>query len=287
MRNTFRGVVLITGIWLLTFQNTFSQAVLDNAFAHNDYKHKRPLLDALNWGVANIEADIFLYKNNLVVAHVMPYFRTDKTLEKLYFKPLLDRFIQNKDIYKGYKEPIVLMIDIKSDANKTYTKLKELLVKYQSILTRYDNGVTTPGAVTVVISGNKPYKLMAAETSRLAFIDDDLKKGWISNKISKIKELCLMASSKFSRITKWDGKKPITAEEKEKLCVYITKAHAEGKKVRLWAIPENPVVWTTLMDCGVDLINSDNLEGMSTYFAQKNLLTNKKLLANYSYQANK
>jgi hypothetical protein len=264
----------------MAFQNLYAQNVMSNAFAHNDYQHKRPLLDALNWGVANIEADIFLYKNKLVVAHVMPFFRTDKTLEKLYFKPLLDRITEHKNIYSGYTEPVVLMIDIKSDADKTYTKLKELLVKYQSILTRYDNGVTTPGAVTVVISGNKPYKLMAAETFRLAFIDDDLKKGWISNQISEIKELCLMASSKFSRITKWDGKKPISDKEKKKLCLYIDKAHAEGKKVRLWAIPQDPVVWNTLMDCGVDLINSDNLEGMSTYFAHK------KLIPNYTYQAN-
>jgi hypothetical protein len=274
----FRVWMLVAGIWLFTVQNAFTQTVLNNAFAHNDYKHKRPLFDALNWGVANIEADIFLYKNKLVVAHFIPFFRKNRTLEKLYFKPLLDRFTLNNDIYSGYKEPIVLMIDIKSDPDKTYLKLKELLLKYQAILTSYDNGVITPRAVTVVISGNKPYKLMAGETSRLAFIDDDLKNGQISNKSS---DLCLMASSKFSRITSWSGKRPMSVDERNKLCGYIRKAHEEGKKVRLWAIPQNQDAWTTLINCGVDLINSDNLQGMSAYFA------NKKSITNYSYQVNK
>ena len=38
----------------------FAQSVpLPNAFAHNDYSHKRPLHDALANGYTNIEADVF------------------------------------------------------------------------------------------------------------------------------------------------------------------------------------------------------------------------------------
>jgi hypothetical protein len=265
MIKLFKLNVLIIFFTFSAFNGSIAQTVLTNAFAHNDYKHKRPLLDALNYGVANIEADIFLYKNKLVVAHVLPYFRKNKTLENLYLKPLLERFACQDDIYSGYSKPIILMIDVKTNASKTYLKLKEVLQKYQSILTSYDNGKITERAVTVVISGNKPYELMGRESERLAFIDDDLK----NMTSDSTKNLYLMASAKYSKITSWNGKQPISILQKLKLCKFIEQAHTEGKKVRLWAIPQNPMVWKMLMDCGIDLINSDNLEKMRSFFAKK------------------
>ncbi|WP_374951302.1 phosphatidylinositol-specific phospholipase C/glycerophosphodiester phosphodiesterase family protein [Mucilaginibacter sp.] len=243
-----------------------AQTVLENAFAHNDYKHKRPLSDALDYGIGNIEADIFLHKGNLTVAHLLPFFRKGKTLENLYLRPLFERFAIQESIYSGYSKPVILMIDIKSDADKTYIELAKQLDKYRSILTSYEDGIVTERAVTVIISGHKPYELMARENLRYAFIDDDLKKSRSGNFLS---DLCLMASAKYSKILNWNGKKPITTLQKEKLCKFVNNAHIAGEKVRLWAIPQNPAVWATLMDCGVDLINSDNLAGMKTFFDKK------------------
>lgn len=62
-------------------------------------------------------------------------------------------------------------------------------------------------------------------------------------------------------------------DEKRRLCHYITLAHRYGKKVRLWASPENPVVWDELLQCGVDLINTDKLAKL------KKFLTNRSILA--------
>ena len=42
---------------------------LPAAHAHNDYLHKRPLLDALAQGFCSVEADIFLVDGALLVAH--------------------------------------------------------------------------------------------------------------------------------------------------------------------------------------------------------------------------
>ena len=85
-------------IFLLVSAQYYCQAQstpLPNGFAHNDYKHKRPLQEALDNGFTNIEADIFLRDTTLVVAHVCPVFRMRKTLEKLYLKPLYERIQQN------------------------------------------------------------------------------------------------------------------------------------------------------------------------------------------------
>src|SRR6195952_3077744 len=94
--------------------------ILPNAYAHNDYSHKRPLFDALDNGFTYVEADIFLRGDKLIVAHFLPSLRKKRTLEDLYLKPLQD-YVEGK--YNNEQPadcPITLMIDIKSNANKTY-----------------------------------------------------------------------------------------------------------------------------------------------------------------------
>src|SRR3954469_12623133 len=81
----------------------FAQSLpLPNAFAHNDYSHKRPLHDALANGYTNVEADVFLRGNNLVVAHINPFFKSHRKLESLYLQPLLQQVIDNGgQVYKN------------------------------------------------------------------------------------------------------------------------------------------------------------------------------------------
>ncbi|MEO8886548.1 MAG: phosphatidylinositol-specific phospholipase C/glycerophosphodiester phosphodiesterase family protein [Mucilaginibacter sp.] len=242
----------------------FAQSVpLPNAFSHNDYAHKRPLRDALANGYTNIEADVFLFDNNLVVAHVNPYFKSHRKLENLYLKPLLQQIIDNGGhVYKNYDHPITLLIDIKSEANITYEALKSLLEKYRDILTSYDNGVVKEGAVTIVLSGHKPYSMLEAENNRLAFIDKDLRQ---PTRDTSVTNVYTMASCKYSKLIKWNGYGMFPERQREKLVTYVTQAHEHGEKVRLWASPENKVVWGELLKCGVDLINTNKLVALKQF----------------------
>jgi hypothetical protein len=241
-----------------------SQSVpLPNAFAHNDYSHKHPLYDALQNGYTNIEADIFLRRNNLVVAHINPYFKGRRQLEALYLKPLLKQINDNNgQVYKGYTRPVTLMIDIKTQANNTYAALKPLLEKYKSILTRFENGKIIPGSVTVVLSGHKPYDMIKGEENRLAFIDEDLRKVTKDTTYSSMYE---MASCKYSNLLKWKGNGTMPDFEQRKLKNYVDMAHLSGEKVRLWASPDNKAVWDELLKCGVDLINTDKLVALKNF----------------------
>jgi hypothetical protein len=45
--------------------------------------------------------------------------------------------------------------------------------------------------------------------------------------------------------------------------------HRQGRKVRFWGAPDKPCLWRELLQDGVDLINTDDLDG-----AQKLLLEN-------------
>ncbi|RYD86744.1 MAG: hypothetical protein EOP54_29910 [Sphingobacteriales bacterium] len=229
---------------------------LTNAFAHNDYWHKHPLYDALQNGYTHIEADVFLVNGKLVVAHFFPFFRKKRTLEKLYLQPLLEQISKNGQVFEGYNTPVTLMVDIKTNAEDTYTALKPLLEKYRSILSSYEDGQVHYRMVTIVLSGHKPYNMIKSEQNRLAFIDEDLKKIGTD---SAMTEVYPMASCKYKSLVKWRGKGAIPIAEKKRLSAYVNAAHRMGKKVRLWGSPEDKAVWEELLNCGVDLINTNDL----------------------------
>jgi hypothetical protein len=248
--------------------NCYSQSSpLLNGFAHNDYRHKHPLHDALENGFTNIEADVFYKNGKLIVAHVFPYFKGKRTLENLYLKPLLERVTDNNGkVYADYHAPVVLLIDIKTNAEETYQALKPILEKYRSILSSYEDGAVVQRAVTIVLSGHKPYRSIENEQNRLAFIDEDLRK---VQRDSVIANVFTMASCKYSKLLKWDGRGLIPNTERIRLCKFVIMAHKLGTKVRLWASPEKKVVWDELLSCGVDLINTDRLPALKNYLASR------------------
>jgi hypothetical protein len=235
---------------------------LPNSHSHNDYRQKHPLLDALNYRFASVEADVFLIRGELYVSHTYP-FRGRQRLDSLYLEPL--QKIINARGGKIYENAsLILLIDIKSDAAKTYAALEKLLEKYKPLLTSYENGKIIPGAVTIILSGNKPYKTLEKETSRCAFIDQAL----LAMKVPSAENVFLMASTKYSSVLSWKGKGPLSEAQKKKLEQLTATAHQQGRKVRLWAAPENEIVWKTLLDCGVDLITTDKLEKLSLFLGK-------------------
>jgi hypothetical protein len=240
---------------------------LANAYAHNDYWQKRPLYDALENGYTHIEVDIFKVADEFVVAHLLPFFRQGKTLENMYLQPLYDRIKKNKGyVYPGYTQPITLMVDIKLNGEATYKSLKRLLKRYRSILTSYENGVLRERQITIVLSGSKPFQQLPQETVRYAFIDEDLKKIQTSTYSN---DVCPIASCKFSSLIQANEDGSLAVSEKQKLTAFVMAAHEQGKKVRLWATPEKEVLWNDLLECGVDLINTDRLISLKTFLVNR------------------
>ncbi len=238
---------------------------LANAFAHNDYQHKRPLHDALENGFTYVEADVYLRHGRLVVAHrpPVPLFGKRRTLENLYLKPLYDSLAgnDNPDLLK-VNYPITLVIDIKSKAGRTYRALQKLLEKYKPMLSSCQNGKFIAREVTIVLTGKKPYKNLCCSEDHQVFIDEDFRK---VSRDSSSNNLYPLASCKYSHFLKWRGKGELPDAERMKLCAYVSKAHEFGRKVRLWGSPENSAVWKELLSCGVDLINTDKLSELKKF----------------------
>ena len=244
-----------------TIEVAAQMSMLPNAFSHNDYRRKHPLQDALSHGFRYVEADIYLRKGKLIVAHILPFLKQNRTLEALYLQPLLEYVQNNEQERKADDCPLTLLIDIKSDANKTYRALLALLEKYRPILSRYDSKGTTPGYVTIVISGHRPSELMTNIDSGFIFMDDNLKQITAYN----CADLYPIASCKYSRLLKWKGKGAIPNEDIVRLKYYVAEAHKRGRKVRLWASPENKTVWNELLKYDVDLINTDRLSSLRKF----------------------
>ena len=231
---------------------------LPNAHAHNDYEQSRPLWDALDHGFTSVEADVYAQKDTLYVAHNRPpFWNTDKSLENLYLRPLAERIRQNGGkVYAKYNGPVYLMIDFKTGADSTYRALEKVLQRYRSILTTCKGNRCQPGAVTVFISGNRPIETVKKAKERLVGIDGrpaDLGKGFS-------RDLMPVVSDAYGNQLQWRGQGPMPDDQFQKLRQLVQRVHAEGKKLRLWACPEDPAVWAKLREAGADFLSTDQLE---------------------------
>ncbi len=243
-----------------------------HAHAHNDYLHPRPLHDALQWGFTSVEADVFLVDDQLLVAHFLVDVQPDRTLAALYLTPLRERIHQyGGQVYRDGPQ-FWLLIDIKSGAEVTYEALRKELEPYADILASYGPAGGKQGPVAVIISGNRPRKTMENEDFRYAAYDgrlEDLGSGAPADFIPLI-------SDKWSVFFTWTGAGPMPAEEREQLASIVAQAHGDGRRVRFWATPDNPgaardSLWFALLVAEVDLINTDDLEGLQRFLLDNQL----------------
>ena len=242
---------------------------LEQAHAHNDYEHTRPLYDALDHGFTSVEADVHLVDGELLVSHDPEDVEEDLTLQSLYLDPLRERVRENSGrVYAGGPQ-FTLLIDVKTDAEETYTALRRVLEEYGAMLTVFGPDDRKDGAIVVIISGNRAREVMAGEAVRYAGYDgrlDDLESGAPSTFIPLI-------SDKWTARFMWQGTGPMPESERQKLRDIVETAHAQGQRVRFWATPDDrsearQAVWRELMAAGVDLINTDDLEGLQQFLLE-------------------
>jgi hypothetical protein len=239
---------------------------LINAHAHNDYAHARPLFDALEHGFCSVEADVFLVHQKLLVGHEQKDLNPERTLQRLYLDPLRQQVRSHGGSVFVNPARFFLLIDVKTEANSTYLTLDRVLAGYADVLSCTDKGKFSPGAITVVISGNRAIDVMSKQLKRFAGFD-----GRLSDLDSKVPtDLMPWLSDRWGRTFRWQGRGPMPAREKAQLHSYVTRAHQHGRLLRFWGTPEREECWHALLSEGVDLLNTDRLPQL-----QKFLLTNR------------
>ncbi len=236
-------------------------AVLIGAHAHNDYEHKRPLFDALDHGFTSIEADLFLVDGELLVAHHILLVNKQRTLDRLYLEPLWNRFKEQNRTLLPDGQSLTLLIDIKRDGAETYVALDKLLSKYREMLSVTEDGVYKPGALSVVISGDRPIDQIKQSNPRYAGID-----GRAGDLLSdEPSSLIPLISENWTNHFQFRGVGHMTDDERQKLRKMVTNAHAHSRRLRFWGTPDYEKMWIELQNAGVDLIGTDDLPRLAKF----------------------
>jgi hypothetical protein len=267
---------MVTATWILMLLWTVQAGSapgevvpLLQAHAHNDYLHDRPLSQALEHGFTSVEADVFLVGDQLCVAHESKQIVPERTLQSLYLEPLRRRVLANGGRVYRNGPRFILMIDIKTVAEPTYGRLHEVLAGYRDMLTTFGPQGRKDQAVLVVVSGNRPLKLMRSQPVRYAGYD-----GRLADLESDLPaDVIPMISDQWAKVTPWRGEGAMPAGERQRLDSIVRRAHAKGRLVRFWLTPDTPsrereAVWRQLLSAGVDLINTDDLQGLQEFLLE-------------------
>lgn len=232
--------------------------VLPHAYAHNDYRHEKPLREALSRGFTSVEADVHLVGNELYLGHWIPQISADRTLREVYLAPLNSLMVrQQGKVYSNYDGVFYLMIDIKSDSLATYQVLCRQLQQYPVFQCNPH--------FRVFISGNRAMHHIQSDPEQVAAVD-----GRLPDLSARTESATMpVISDNFRKFFKWRGKGPMPAPESERLRALADEAHRQGKKLRFWSIPDQPNVWDTLLKAGVDFINTDNLQGLEQFLTAR------------------
>jgi len=133
------------------------------------------------------------------------------------------------------------------------------------MLVRYEDGKRHENAVEVIISGDRPTGKLAAQSVRYASIDGRLTDLHDASR----RDVIPLISDNWNPHFRWRGEGELQAEEAEKLRTIVETAHSQGRRVRFWAIPDQPNSWKIMADHGVDLINTDNLAGLARFLRDR------------------
>jgi hypothetical protein len=231
-------------------------SLLAHAHAHNDYEHARPLLDALAAGFHSVEADVWFAGGRFEVSHLG--FSPKGTLEDLYLAPLQKRVDELGSVL-GDGQAFVLWLDLKDSHGEFVSRLAALLERYPMLTAAYGASVS-PGAVTVVLTGDAAMKeAFVQQDPRRAFRD--------SNDFSPDDPPAQAAWTHYAldwtAYLDWNGRGQMPPAESERLTCIVNRAHALGRKVRFFNAPDRPEVWDAWIAHGADYLNTDELAAMN------------------------
>ena len=238
--------------------------------AHNDYLHEHPLFDALSHRFSSVEADVWLTDDGrLLVGHDKDALHhLERTLQALYLDPLQALVhAHGGHVYADSTAALQLLVDVKNTGTQTYLALDRLFRgRYGSMLTSWTGGVEQPGAIRVIISGDRDRTLMESQTQRYAAYDgrlSDLGTGAAVGLIPLISDNCDNAFA-------WKGVGEMPGDQRDHLQAIVARAHADGQEVRFSNTPDRSPskyldFWREELSAGVDWLNTDLLGALETF----------------------
>jgi len=270
---------------LLRYPTDFTQNIVPkNIHSHNDYWRDVPLLTALSFGVASVEADVWLVGETLHIGHEISALTTERTFDSLYVQPLVSiiegqnpktQFTVNLTGINGVFDtssgtPLQLLVDMKTDGPSTLPFVLAALQPLRErgyLTTCKSNGSCVLGPVVVVGTGNTPLAGIQALSPRDVFFDAPL----LALNSTFNPTISPLASVDYNVAVGWSGIGSINNTQLSAIQTLVADAHALGIRARFWDTPGYPIfarnaVWQTLIDNGADWLNADDLEAAATMF---------------------
>lgn len=247
--------------------------------SHNDYWRRIPLFDALHWGCTSVEADVWLFDDDLYVGHHTASLTRNRTFRSMYVNPLVDLLdhmnpttsfgkISGHGVFDmSPNQTLTLLVDFKTAAADTYNAVYDQLsaLRERDYLTYYSDAekklIQRP--ITVVGTGNAPFDLILANSTRRdIFFDAPLNRLWDqpadqadqsdtptsgqgtvgttpSSTFNSTNSY--YASVSFARTIGFVWLGHLTPVQLAKIRGVTQGAHARGLKVRWWDTPAWPV----------------------------------------------
>jgi hypothetical protein len=158
-----------------------------------------PLFDALRAGCTGIEADVWLFDDDLYVGHNTASLTRNRTFTSLYIDPLvkiLEHQNPDTEFYNGTDhgvfdtdsgKSVTLLVDLKTEGAATWPfVLKQLEpLRERGWLSYVENNTLHSRPITVVGTGNTPFNLLTQnQTYRDAFFDAPLDTMWEARNIT-------------------------------------------------------------------------------------------------------
>lgn len=258
--------------------------------SHNDYWRDVPFYTALSLGCISVEADVWLYNGTLHVGHDESSLTDERTFESLYINPILDVLERQNPKSKFLTAPthngvfdtstdqtLYLWVDSKTSGPETFEAVIAALepLRRKGYLTTVKNNETLiQGPVTVIGTGNTPYDMVGPVADRDYFYDGPLAALNESGNEGITSLISPIASTSFtSAIGELTlGVDSVLSDEQlDTLRSQISNAKEKGIKARYWGAPSWPIrarniLWTTLINEGVGLLNADDLAAAAEYF---------------------
>ncbi|KKY13455.1 hypothetical protein UCRPC4_g06975 [Phaeomoniella chlamydospora] len=159
--------------------------------SHNDYWRRVPLYEAIAYGCTGVEADVWLFDEELYVGHTTSSLTKNRTLKSLYLSPLMEILEKQNPITHFHpthteingvfdtkpEQTLILLVDFKTSGPEIFPFVQDQLepLRQKGYLTHWNGSAIISRPITIVASGNAPYDLVSAHnTYRDIFFDAPL-----------------------------------------------------------------------------------------------------------------
>lgn len=160
--------------------------------SHNDYWRRIPLFSAIHAGCIGVEADVWLFDEELYVGHSLSSLTASRTLKSLYVNPLLEILEKQNPVSAFHpkvdsppagvfdmapSQTLILLIDYKTSGRALHPYVLQQLepLRQKGYLTHFNGTDVVEGPITIVATGNAPFNLLMENTTyRDVFFDAPL-----------------------------------------------------------------------------------------------------------------